>query len=423
MNRPNGYSGIWGLQMGLLLLMTFYSFFCAAGTVKVDQNGKVKTIQEALAMSGSGDTILVYGGNYSEGTILIDKPLTLIGIDRPIIDGHDRDSDIIIIASDSVTLEGFTIQNAGTSYIKDLAGIRVRRKNNFVIRNNHLINTMFGIYLEKANDGKIVDNQVIGQAIEEVSSGNGIHAWYCKNLFISGNTIVSHRDGIYFEFVESSQLVDNISRNNLRYGLHFMFSNNDEYTNNLFEKNGAGVAVMFSKNINMYQNTFANNWGSASYGLLLKEIYDARIEENIFDGNTMGIKVDGSTRVTYHNNSFENNGWAIKFVGGSYDNKINNNNFISNSFDLVLESARNNNTINGNYWSSYTGYDLDKNGIGDIPFRPVKLFSYIVSRTPESMVLLRSLFIDIIDFSERVRPMFTPENVMDHAPLMNKVVY
>jgi len=423
MNRPKNHCDDSCLQLGLLFLMTFYSFFCAASTVKVDQNGKVKTIHEALVMTTPGDTVLVYGGNYSEGTILIDKPLTLIGIDRPIIDGHDRESDIIIIASDSVTLEGFTIQNAGTSYIKDLAGIRVRRKNSFVIRNNHLINTMFGIYLEKANDGKIVDNQVIGQAIEEVSSGNGIHAWYCKNLFISGNTIESHRDGIYFEFVESSQLIDNISRNNLRYGLHFMFSNNDEYTNNLFEKNGAGVAVMFSKNINMYHNTFTNNWGSASYGLLLKEIYDARIEENIFDGNTMGIKVDGSTRVTYHNNDFENNGWAIKFVGGSYDNKINNNNFISNSFDLVLESARNNNTIDGNYWSSYTGYDLDKNGIGDIPFRPVKLFSYIVSRTPESMVLLRSLFIDIIDFSEKVRPMFTPENVMDHAPLMNKVVY
>ena len=96
---------------------------------------------------------------------------------------------------------------------------------------------------------------------------------------------------------------------------------------------------------------------------------------------------------------------------------------MSNAFDLVIESARNNNSIDGNYWSSYTGYDLNKDGVGDVPFRPVKLFSYIVSQVPESMILMQSLFVDIINYSEKVRPVFTPENVMDHEPLMSKVKY
>ncbi|MCK5906022.1 MAG: nitrous oxide reductase family maturation protein NosD, partial [Flavobacteriales bacterium] len=57
-------------------------------------------------------------------------------------------------------------------------------------------------------------------------------------------------------------------------------------------------------------------------------------------------------------------------------------------------------------------------GIGDIPYRPVKLFSYIVNRTPEAIIMLRSLFVDLIDFSERVSPVFTPDNLLDEKPSM-----
>ncbi len=405
------------------LLLSSVSVQCVANTLLVCQNCPLKTIKGAIKLASPGDTVLVDGGHYNEGNILINKPLTVLGINNPLIDGESKNIEIITITADSVTIDGFTVQNVGVSYLKDLAGIRVHRKNHFVISNNKLINTMFGVYLEKASKGKVFNNEIIGRAVDEVSSGNGIHAWYCHDLSIYGNTISNHRDGIYFEFVETSDVVSNTSYGNLRYGLHYMFSNNDNYKDNIFENNGAGVAVMFSRNINMYRNTFKNNWGSSSYGLLLKEIYDANIEENVFYRNTTGIKVDGSTRINYKRNDFINNGWAIKFVGGCYDNIITNNNFISNSFDLLIESSRNNNSIDGNYWSSYTGYDLDKDGIGDVPFRPVKLFSYIVTLAPEAMVLLRSLFIDIINFSEKIRPAFTPENVMDHSPLMQKVMH
>jgi nitrous oxidase accessory protein NosD len=53
----------------------------------------------------------------------------------------------------------------------------------------------------------------------------------------------------------------------------------------------------------------------------------------------------------------------------------------------------------------------------------MKLFSYVVSNTPEAMVLLRSLFVDILNFSEKVSPIFTPENVVDNRPLMTIVTY
>jgi nitrous oxidase accessory protein len=199
-----------------------------------------------------------------------------------------------------------------------------------------------------------------------------------------------------------------------------MFSNNDIYEGNTFKENGAGVAVMFSKHITMVKNKFLNNWGSASYGLLLKEINDAKITGNIFDQNTIGINIEGSNRIDYKNNNFVNNGWALKVRGACYANTFSNNNFLYNSFDVSYNSNINDNVFDHNYWSNYTGYDLDKNGIGDVPYRPVKLFSYIVNRTPETMILLRSLFIDIIDFSEKVSPVFTPDNLVDNNPLIKQ---
>ncbi|MGC1204313.1 MAG: nitrous oxide reductase family maturation protein NosD, partial [Flavobacteriaceae bacterium] len=134
-----------------------------------------------------------------------------------------------------------------------------------------------------------------------------------------------------------------------------------------------------------------------------------------------GINIEGSNRIVYKNNNFMNNGWAIKVRGACYANSFIENNFLYNSFDVSYNSKINDNVFDRNYWSNYTGYDLNKDGVGDVPYRPVKLFSYIVNRTPETIILLRSLFMDIIDFSEKVSPIFTPDNLLDNNPLIKKI--
>ncbi len=178
---------------------------------------------------------------------------------------------------------------------------------------------------------------------------------------------------------------------------------------------------MFSKRIFMRNNIFKLNWGTASYGLLLKEIYDADIFNNQFIQNTIGVNAEGSNRINFENNNFINNGWAIKFMGACYGSRLVRNNFMNNAFDIAYTGNINGNIFDKNYWSEYSGYDLDKDNIGDVPFRPVKLFSYIVNQTPETIVLLRSLFVDIINFSEKVSPVFTPDNLKDNNPLMTPV--
>ncbi len=391
-----------------------------AKTIPICSSCDIKSIKEGVALASDFDTLLVKKGTYKEFNIVIDKPLTLLGKDYPVIDGQDK-GEVITIVSDGVTVDGLFIINVGTSYTSDYAAIRVVESENFLIQNVVLEKLFFGIYLEKSKNGKVFHNKIIGDAIDEYNSGNGIQLWYSKNIVVEQNIVQHVRDGIYLEFSDSITIHNNTSSNNLRYGLHFMFSNDDVYTDNTFENNGAGVAVMFSKKIKMHGNTFKKNWGTTAYGILLKEINDAEITGNTFAENTIGINIEGSNRITYKDNDFINNGWAIKVRGACYTNSFTNNNFLHNSFDISYNSKLNDNVFENNYWSGYTGYDLDKNGIGDVPYRPVKLFSYIVNRTPETIILLRSLFMDIIDFSEKVSPVFTPDNLVDAKPQMKRL--
>ena len=409
-------------RIGILFCFLLFHFgnHLWAGTITVCGSCEVKTIKEGVALAADFDTLLIKKGTYKEFNIQVSKPLTIIGENYPVIDGEDN-GEIITIVSDNVTVDGLFIINVGTSYTADYAAIRVVQSENFLIQNVVLEKLFFGIYLEKSKNGRVYHNKIIGDAVDEYNSGNGIQLWYSQNIVVERNIIQHVRDGIYLEFSDNITIENNISSDNLRYGLHFMFSNDDIYKDNTFENNGAGVAVMFSKRIKMLGNTFRKNWGTASFGVLLKEINDAEITGNTFEENTIGISIEGSNRINYSKNNFIKNGWAIKVRGACYTNTFIHNNFLYNSFDLAYNSNLNDNIFDENYWSNYTGYDLDRNGTGDIPYRPVKLFSYIVNRTPETIILLRSLFMDIIDFSEKVSPVFTPDELVDAKPLMKKI--
>ncbi len=380
----------------------------------------MKSIKEAVKQASEGDTILVKKGVYKEANIKIDKGITLIGEDLPTIDGEEK-GEIITIGTDNVTIDGFKIINVGVSYTTDYAAVRVVNSTGFLIQNLELEKLFFGIYLQKSNDGKVLNNKVRGEAVTEFNSGNAVHLWYCKNVEVIGNDVQNVRDGIYLEFSDNITIKDNFSKNNVRYGLHFMFSNNNYVINNTFETNGAGIALMFSKFMQVENNIIQKNWGTAAYGLLLKEVNDAYIKNNLFFENTVGITVEGSNRLEYSNNDFTSNGYALKVKGACYQNHVINNNFLYNSFDISYNGRINDNKFDNNFWSNYTGYDLNKNGIGDVPYRPVKLFSYIVNRTPETIILMRSLFIDIIDFSEKVSPVFTPDDLLDENPKMKRI--
>ena len=335
------------------------------------------------------------------------------------------------ITNKKMVLGFITNRDENDSYIlklKEIVDLKIFRPINGIPTNNqakvtrmYLVMLTIGKTMIVDIDMYVLNNKVIGTEKDETKSGNGIHIWKAREMHIENNEVRNMRDGIYLEYVQKSKITNNKSIDNIRYGLHFMFSHDNVYDYNEFKGNGAGVAVMYSKRVEMYHNKFHHNWGTASYGLLLKEIYDSKIENNIFEDNTIGINLDGCNRITYSKNTFIGNGWALKFIGACYTNKFEKNNFLSNAFDLSYSSKLNDNSFNGNHWSDYTGYDLDNNGVGDVPFRPVKLFSYIVNKSPDALVLLRSLFVDVLNFSEKVSPVFTPDKLVDSKPIMKTI--
>ncbi len=388
-----------------------------ANVYVVKKDSHASSVQGAINMAHAGDTIIVMSGTYAEGNITVNKPLVIIGKNYPVLDGRHTD-EIVSVKANNVVIEGFKIVHSGVSSLNDIAGIKIYEAKNVTIRSNILDDTFFGIYVQKSVSCLIEDNKLTAYGTTDQQSGNGIHCWQSDSLRIIGNSITGHRDGIYFEFVTNSMIWRNISQSNSRYGLHFMFSHNDDYIANIFKNNSAGVSVMFTHGVKMFNNIFEDNWGDGSYGIFLKEISDSYISGNKFLRNTTGIFMEGASRVVVTKNEFEKNGWALKVDASCLDDIITHNNFLGNSFDVATNGTLVLSNFNYNYWDKYEGYDLNRDGTGDVPYHPVSMFSMIVAQNPAAMVLFRSLMASLFDKVEKIIPGLTPENLIDHYPYM-----
>jgi nitrous oxidase accessory protein len=417
--------GVFILIAIALSLFTSTIQAAALKELSVCANCKYQNLTSALIAAAPGAIITVRGGHYREGRIVIEKSVTIRGEGAPVFDGEKTHMPFLV-GADDVTLTGLTIIDSGTSYTQEIAGIRFVNVRNCRVENNRLLNNTYGIYLEKATGCRIVGNEISNTrsspSSSEASLGNGIHLWNSSEHFIAANRISGHRDGIYLEFANDSRIERNVVERNFRYGLHFMSSNRDEYYGNTFGENGAGVAVMYSKDITMRQNRFIDNNGPASYGLLLKDITSSKIEENEFARNTIAIFMESSSRSKFKGNLLRANGWALKIMGSCEGNEFTRNDFLMNTFDVTTNSSLNANSFTGNYWSHYEGYDLGHDGVGDKPYRPVSLSSVIIERFDSSYILLNSFLLSLLDEVEQALPELIPELLSDERPAMKRTV-
>lgn len=378
-------------------------------------------IHDALVAAPTGGTVVVRAGTYREGTLHITKPVTLVGEEGAVLDGGG-DHELLDIRADDVTVRGLTLRNVRTSYSQDRAALRVTGVRRCVIERNRFDQTFFAIYLARV-DGCVVEENRLHSVFErETASGNGIHLWNTRGVRVRKNVIEGHRDGIYLEFARQAEVEDNVSQDNFRYGLHFMFSDSCAYRRNTFRANDAGVAVMYSNRVEMVQNRFEDNWGAAAYGLLLKELRDSRLHGNRFVHNTTGLYVEGSARLDAQDNLFENNGWALRLLANTENATFRRNDFRANTFDVTTDTRRASATFEGNHWDRYRGFDLNRDGFGDAPFRPVRLFAFLVERNEPLLLLQRSFFVDLLDAAERLLPALTPDAFVDASPALRPVV-
>jgi nitrous oxidase accessory protein len=401
------------LTISSLLLFLFAS----SKKIVVGNDQAITKLEKAIAIAKDGDTVVLNPGSYRAGNIVITRSITLIGNGNPTLDGEYK-YQILTVSGKNITIKGITFRNSGYSAINDYAAIKIIDASNVTVENNTIYNAYFAIHVSNTSYVVIRRNNITGSPRSEQLTGNAIHLWKSNHALIDGNHVQGHRDGIYFEFVSLSTIQNNLSENNIRYGIHFMFSNDDVYFNNTFRKNGAGVAVMYSKKVNMEWNHFEENWGASSYGILLKDISDSYIQHNTFFKNTTGLHLEGTSRMEIRQNLFKENGWAIKVQASCEDNNFHHNNFIGNSFDVGTNGTMVLNTFSNNYWDKYEGYDMNKDGVGDVPYHPVSMYSMIVEQNPNSLILLRSFMVNLLDKAEKAIPSLTPENLLDPTPVI-----
>ena len=388
-------------------------------TIVVTPAGAVQTVGAAVQRAQPGATIIVQAGVYREPTIVVTKSVTIVGEPGAVLDGEEQ-RQILTIKADDVTIRGLELRRVGTSYTEDRAAIKVQDATNCVIENNRINDAFFGIYLARTERCRIAGNTLRAKKGTESSSGNGIHLWTSNHITVEGNSIAGHRDGIYLEFAHNADVHDNVSEGNLRYGMHFMYSDDCQYVRNTFRHNGSGVAVMYTKHVVMMDNRFEDNWGSAAYGLLLKEILEPTLTGNHFARNTVGLLVDGATRLSADRNEFSANGWGVKLMASAQDGRFTRNEFVGNTFDVATNSRETSTTFANNYWDEYTGYDLNRDGAGDVPHHPVRLFSLLVANNQPVIITLRSPFAAMLDVAERLLPSLTPEMLVDASPMMRR---
>jgi nitrous oxidase accessory protein len=410
----------------LILLLALTPLRSHAGsTLIVSPEGPYTTILEALGAAENGDTIEVHGGIYP--ALTIDKSVTLIGIDQPIIDAESLEN-VVIVAAPQVTIQGFTIRNSGTTVYHEYAGILIQAAE-ATITDNQLENVLFGIKIMNAPRTVVQGNTIRGQDHEMGLRGDSVTVWYSDDVRLTDNHITHTRD-MLISYANGIHIENNTIEDS-RYGLHFMYSDNVFVRGNRLQNNSVGAFLMYSANLTVQQNTFAYNQGSSGYGLALKDMDGVVVEDNLLVGNTTGLYLDNSPSLYEGYNTFTGNVFAYNNVGVAALPAVERNLFQRNTFLKNLQqvgvNGREMTSRNlwsqdgvGNYWSDYVGYDRDGDGAGDIIYRSDKLFQSLANRYPVIKLFQFSPAAQAIEFTGSAFPVLRPTPlVIDDAPLMN----
>ena len=381
----------------------------------------------AVANANPGETIYVTGGVYY-GSLDIDKPLTLIGIDWPVIDGENEGTVIHIQAPDT-TIRGFVIRNSGKVLDQENSGIAVEAENTLV-EGNRFENTLFGIYLRKAHNTIIRDNQITSKDLDVPRRGDPIRVWYSNDVLIENNVVTKGRDVVLW-FSERLTIRNNDVSNG-RYGLHFMYCDDAFVTQNRLLNNSVGVFMMYSRRVNLHNNTIAGNRGPSGFGIGLKDMDDAVIINNLILDNRVGVHLDTSPREVDSVGQFTGNVFAYNDIGVGMLPSVRHNEFSGNSFIENEEQVSivgggglfqaNSWTVagQGNYWSDYAGYDADADGQGDIEYKSDRLFENLMEQEPALRLFLYSPSTNAIDFAAKAFPAVRPKpKLVDERPFMS----
>jgi nitrous oxidase accessory protein len=388
----------------------------AAGVEERPAAALTSPLQARLDAAAPGATVEVRPGVY-RGDLTLDKPLHLRGRGRPLLVGSGTGS-VVRIRAAGVTVEGFDIDGrAGGDLGRDPSGIHIAA-HDVTIRDCRVRNSLFGIYLREA-DGAVVERSVVVgiPGKEPGEKGSGIHVWNTDGFRLIGNTITDARDGLYVQSSPHGTITGNRA-SHLRYGLHYMFSDDNTFADNTFEDSAAGSALMYSRRIVFRRNRFVHNRGFASVGLLLKACDDLLAEDNLIADNARGIFLEGSYRNTFRGNLVASSDDAIVLYDSCAGNRFLGNAFVANLSPLQLVGRRTDTVFSGNYWGDNAEPDLDGDGRSDRPYRLSSVFDHFRGNLTAADLLAQSFAGAALAVAEEAFPVLDPVAVVDPSPLV-----
>jgi nitrous oxidase accessory protein len=376
---------------------------------------RLSSLQPLLDAAAPGATIEIAAGSY-DGDLFIDKPVRLVGRNRPLLRGSGAGS-VVLVRAPGVLIEGFDVDGGGGGDLgRDPAGIHVAAPR-AEIRDCRISNTLFGIYLREAHGTIVAHSRVQGiRGKAAGEKGSGIHVWNTNGFALTGNEILDVRDGVYIQSSPHGVIRGNVARD-LRYGLHYMYSDDNVFEDNVFESGDAGTAVMYSRHLAFRRNQFLRNRGFASVGLLLKTCDDVIAEDNLIADNARGVFVEGSIDNVFRGNVIAGSDAAVVLFDSATRTRFEGNSFVGNLAPLALSGRRTDTVFAGNYWSDNPSPDLDGDGRTDQPYRLSSLFDHLRGNLTAADLLSRSFAASAVGAAERAFPVLQPSTVVDSAAL------
>jgi len=386
-------------------------------------------LQHWLDHAAPDSTLVLEPGTYT-GNFKVQRSVHLTGQAGVIIDGQGQ-QDAIRVSAPNVQITNLSIYNWGNDLTEMNAGIFVESTAHHTqIKNNNLRGDTTGIWLDKNDSSKVINNRIQGNtAMRSTDRGNGIHLSNTTNAEIRGNEVWHTRDGLYIISSQNNTLTNNYLHD-LRYGVHYMYSHSNVVSKNRTFKTRAGYALMQSRGLTVTGNRAID---SEDYGILLNFITHSTLSHNQINGvhQSEARNVDGADgKGLFIYNSLGNNivgnvitqtDIGIHLTAGSEDNTITGNSFVSNQTQVKYVSSRTqewSQNGQGNYWSNYLGWDMNNDDIGDNFFEPNDSIDKLLWKFPQAKVLMDSPGILLLRFVQRQFPVLKSPGVRDSFPLM-----
>ena len=376
------------------------------------------SLKDAIAGAAPGDVIVLRDGAY-RGPVTIDRPLTLTGPAGAVVDGGGQGT-VITVTGDDVAVRGITVTGSGRLNADIDAGIKiVKGADRALIEGNTITGNLHGVDVHGGRDAVVRGNTIVGLRLDKMNDrGNGIYIWNAPGTVIDGNDIRYGRDGIFSNTSTKGSYRNNLFRD-LRFAVHYMYTNDSEVSGNVSIGNHLGFAIMYSNRVVIKDNL---SLGDREHGVMLNYANNADVSGNLVRGGTKKcLFIYNAHKNLIFDNRFEGCGIGIHFTAGSERNVMTGNAFIGNREQVKYVGTKHVEWSfegRGNFWSDHPAFDLNGDGIADAVFRPNDLMDHILWSQPAAALLTGSPAVQLVRWSQKSFPATLPGGVLDSHPLM-----